>query len=129
MLKRAGHYLVIYAAIIGVVALVCTPLPSSFHQEDQGNLLVVQLPSGATGALPNAVIEQVEDFMLKQPEVLWSACSASLSGQGRMRGASLTLKTSTSIRMLFIGAGFVWWGVWRAVGYPRRRCLSTPINP
>ena len=47
---RAARYLMIYAAIIGAVALVYTRLPTSFlPQEDQGNIIVnVQLPPGAT---------------------------------------------------------------------------------
>src|SRR5690606_31474078 len=71
MLRRAGRYLIIYVAIIGVVALVYTRLPTSFlPAEDQGTLLVnVQLPPGATIERTTQVMEQVEGFMLKQPEV------------------------------------------------------------
>ena len=71
LLRRAARYLIIYVAIIGVVALVYSRLPTSFlPQEDQGNMLVnIQLPPGATLERTRAVIEQVEGFMLKQPEV------------------------------------------------------------
>jgi multidrug efflux pump len=61
-------------------------LPTSFlPNEDQGNLLVnVQLPPGATQKRTLEVIEQVEGFMLKQPEVQsMVACWASAS---RARG-------------------------------------------
>ena len=97
LLKRAGRYLIIYAAIIGVVALVYTRLPTSFlPAEDQGTLLVnVQLPPGATVERTRAVMEQVEGFMLKQPEVqgMVGVLGFSFSGQGQNAGlAFVTLK-------------------------------------
>jgi multidrug efflux pump len=97
LLKRAGRYLVIYAAIIGVVALVYTRLPTSFlPAEDQGTLLVnVQLPPGATFERTRAVMEEVEGFMLKQPEVqgMVGVLGFSFSGQGQNAGlAFVTLK-------------------------------------
>jgi multidrug efflux pump len=71
MLPRAGRYLVIYAAIVGAAAVVYQRLPTSFlPNEDQGTMLVnVQLPPGATQERTRAVMQQVEGFMLKQPEV------------------------------------------------------------
>jgi len=97
MLRRASRYLVIYAAIIGVVALVYTRLPTSFlPAEDQGTLLVnVQLPPGATLERTRAVMEQVEGFMLKQPEVqsMVGVLGFSFSGQGQNAAlAFVTLK-------------------------------------
>ena len=97
MLKRAGRYLVIYAVIIGAVAWVYTRLPSSFlPAEDQGNLIVnVQLPPGATQERTRAVMEQVEGFILKQPEVqsMVGVLGFSFSGQGQNAAlAFVTLK-------------------------------------
>ena len=97
LLKRAARYLIIYVAIIGVVALVYTRLPSSFlPQEDQGNLFVnIQLPPGATQERTRAVIEQVEGFMLKQPEVksMVGVLGFSFAGQGQNSAlAFITLK-------------------------------------
>lgn len=71
MLPRAARYLVIYAAIVGAAAVVYQRLPTSFlPNEDQGTMLVnVQLPPGATQERTRAVMQQVEGFMLKQPEV------------------------------------------------------------
>ena len=97
LLKRAGRYMVIYVAIIGVVALVYTRLPTSFlPQEDQGNLLVnVQLPPGATLERTQDVMAQVEGFMLKQPEVqsIVGVLGFSFSGQGQNAAlAFVTLK-------------------------------------
>lgn len=97
LLKRAGRYLVIYAAIIGVVGVIYVRLPTSFlPAEDQGTLLVnVQLPPGATVERTRAVMEQVEGFMLKQPEVqsMVGVLGFSFSGQGQNAGlAFVTLK-------------------------------------
>ena len=97
MLRRAGRYLIIYVAIIGVVAVVYTRLPTSFlPAEDQGTLLVnVQLPPGATLERTTQVMEQVEGFMLKQPEVksMVGVLGFSFSGQGQNAAlAFVTLK-------------------------------------
>ena len=97
ILRRAGRYLIIYAAIIGVVALVYTRLPTSFLPgEDQGTLLVnIQLPPGATQERTRSVVEQVEGFMLKQPEVqsMVGVLGFSFSGQGQNAAlAFVTLK-------------------------------------
>ncbi|WPB56742.1 efflux RND transporter permease subunit [Xylophilus sp. GOD-11R] len=87
LLKRAARYLIIYVAIIGVVVVVYLRLPSSFlPDEDQGNIIVnVQLPPGATQERTRSVLEQVEGFMLKQPEVrsMVGVMGFSFSGQGQ----------------------------------------------
>jgi multidrug efflux pump len=87
LLKRAGRYLIIYAAIIGVVVVVYMRLPTSFlPSEDQGNIIVnVQLPPGATQERTLAVMQQVEGFILKQPEVqsMVGVLGFSFSGQGQ----------------------------------------------
>lgn len=97
LLKRAARYLIIYVAIIGVVALVYNRLPTSFlPAEDQGTLLVnVQLPPGATFERTQAVMQEVEGFMLKQPEVqsIVGVLGFSFSGQGQNAAlAFVTLK-------------------------------------
>ncbi len=71
MLPRAGRFLVIYAAILAAVGLLYQRLPTSFlPNEDQGYLLVnVQLPPGAAQSRTEAVMKEVEDFFLAQPEV------------------------------------------------------------
>ncbi|MDB5957953.1 efflux RND transporter permease subunit [Ramlibacter sp.] len=97
ILKRAARYLIIYAAIAGVAALIYTRLPTSFlPQEDQGNMLVnIQLPPGATLERTGRVIEQVESFILKQPEVesIVGVLGFSFSGQGQNAAlAFVTLK-------------------------------------
>ncbi|MET0312420.1 MAG: efflux RND transporter permease subunit [Burkholderiaceae bacterium] len=97
MLKRAGRYLVIYAAIIAAVAVLYTRLPTSFlPNEDQGTMLVnIQLPPGATQERTRNVVEQVEAYILKQPEVqsMVGVMGFSFSGLGQNAAlAFITLK-------------------------------------
>ncbi|HZH05762.1 MAG TPA: efflux RND transporter permease subunit, partial [Lautropia sp.] len=97
VLKRAAAYLVIYVAIIVAVGVFYLRLPTSFlPPEDQGNMLVnVQLPAGATQNRTLEVMKQVEDFILKQPEVqsMVGVLGFSFSGQGQNAGlAFITLK-------------------------------------
>ncbi|WP_159917997.1 efflux RND transporter permease subunit [Pantoea sp. 18069] len=97
MLKKAARYLIIYAAILGAVALVYKNLPTSFLPgEDQGTVIAnVQLPPGATLQRTQAVMEEVEKFTLQQPEVasMVSVLGFSFSGQGQNAGlAFITLK-------------------------------------
>src|SRR5947207_4430788 len=62
ILQRAARYLIVYAAIIGVVVLFLARLPASFlPAEDQGYMVVnVQLPPGATRNRTVEVMQQVE---------------------------------------------------------------------
>jgi multidrug efflux pump len=87
VLRRSGRFLFLYAAIIGVVVLLLNRLPTSFlPNEDQGSILVnVQLPPGATVNRSGAVMREVEDFMLKQPEVsaMVSILGFSFAGSGQ----------------------------------------------
>jgi multidrug efflux pump len=97
LLPRAGRALVVYVAVIAGAAVVYSKLPTSFlPNEDQGTMLVnVQLPPGATQERTRAVMEQVEGFMLKQPEVqsMVGVLGFSFSGQGQNAGlAFVTLK-------------------------------------
>lgn len=97
MLRRAPRWLLLYAVIAGVAAFLYTRLPTSFlPAEDQGNMLVnVQLPPGATVERTSSVMEQVEQFILKQPEVqsMVGVLGFSFSGQGQNAAlAFVTLK-------------------------------------
>ena len=94
---RAGRLMIIYALLLGALGWVYMRLPTSFlPAEDQGTLLVsIQLPPGATQERTRAVIEQVEGFMLQQPEVqsMVGVLGFSFSGQGQNAAlAFVTLK-------------------------------------
>ncbi|GAA4427366.1 efflux RND transporter permease subunit [Acidovorax lacteus] len=97
LLRRAGRTLIVYAAIVGAAVVLYQRLPTSFlPAEDQGNLIVnVQLPPGATQERTLAVMQQVEGFMLAQPEVqsMVGVLGFSFSGQGQNAAlAFVTLK-------------------------------------
>ncbi|MDD2712258.1 MAG: efflux RND transporter permease subunit [Simplicispira sp.] len=97
LLRRGGRLMLVYVALVAVVGVLYLRLPTSFlPNEDQGNLLVnIQLPPGATLERTQAVVEKVEDFMLKQPEVqnMVAVMGFSFSGQGQNAGLSfVTLK-------------------------------------
>ncbi|MFN3374989.1 MAG: efflux RND transporter permease subunit [Burkholderiaceae bacterium] len=97
LLHRAGRTLIVYAAIVGAAVVLYQRLPTSFlPSEDQGNLIVnVQLPPGATQERTLAVMQQVEGFMLAQPEVqsMVGVLGFSFSGQGQNAAlAFVTLK-------------------------------------
>ena len=97
MLKRAWRFLIIYLAIIVGVGFLYFRLPTSFlPSEDQGYMIVnIQLPPGATRERTLAVMQQVEGYMLKQPEVksMVSVLGFSFSGQGQNAAlAFVTLK-------------------------------------
>ena len=97
LLPRAGRMLIVYLAIGAAAAWVYVNLPTSFlPNEDQGTMLVnVQLPPGATQERTLEVMEQVEGFVLKQPEVesMVSVLGFSFSGQGQNAAlAFVTLK-------------------------------------
>ena len=87
ILKRTGRFVLIFAGILALVAFLFLRLPNSFlPNEDQGYLIAnVQLPPGATQERTLAVMEQVEDFFLKQPEVdkIVSVLGFSFSGSGQ----------------------------------------------
>jgi len=97
LLKRAGRFMLIYVAIGAAAVVVYMRLPTSFlPNEDQGTMLVnVQLPPGATVERTRNVMEQVEGFILKQPEVksMVGVLGFSFSGQGQNAAlAFVTLK-------------------------------------
>jgi multidrug efflux pump len=97
ILRRSGRFMVLFLAIVGVVVWMFNRLPTSFlPNEDQGFLLVnVQLPPGATQQRTLGVMQQMETFMLAQPEVqaMVSVMGFSFSGAGQNAGlAFVTLK-------------------------------------
>ncbi|HNL41903.1 MAG TPA: efflux RND transporter permease subunit, partial [Ottowia sp.] len=97
LLRRSGRLMLIYLLLAAVVGWMYVRLPTAFlPQEDQGNLLVnIQLPPGATTERTQTVVEQIEGYLLKQPEVqsMVAVMGFSFSGQGQNAGISfVTLK-------------------------------------
>ncbi|MBS0469073.1 MAG: efflux RND transporter permease subunit [Proteobacteria bacterium] len=97
LLRRSGRMMVIYALLVGAVAIVYTRLPTSFlPNEDQGFVLAnIQLPAGASQERTEAALSTVQEFMSQQPEVrdVVTVAGFSFSGQGQNTGISfITLK-------------------------------------
>ncbi|RJG03771.1 efflux RND transporter permease subunit [Noviherbaspirillum sedimenti] len=92
MLGKSLRYMVIYALIIGCVALLYARLPSSFlPTEDQGFIMTnIQLPPGASTHRTREVVKQVEEYYLKQPGVEHVIAVLGFSFSGRGQNAALT---------------------------------------
>ncbi len=102
LLRRGGRMMIIYAVLLGAVALVYTRLPTSFlPNEDQGYIITnIQLPAGAAQSRTSDVLRQVEDYMLKQPEVenIVTVAGFSFSGQGQNAGLAFVILKDWSER-------------------------------
>ncbi|MBS0336402.1 MAG: efflux RND transporter permease subunit [Proteobacteria bacterium] len=97
ILRRTWRFMLLFAVIVGIVAFLFMRLPQSFlPNEDQGYIIAnVQLPPGATEERTLSVMQKVEEFMLKQPEVdkMVSVLGFSFSGSGQNAAlAFVTLK-------------------------------------
>ena len=81
ILQRSGRSLMVYVLVVAAMAVGYTKLPTSFlPDEDQGILMAqMQLPVGATDDRTQAVLKQLESYILQQPEV---EAMISISGMG-----------------------------------------------
>ena len=90
MLRTTGRYMVIYGVIIACVVWMASRMPTSFlPAEDQGYLLAnVQLPPGASTGRTLAIMEQAEQYFMKEPGVagIVSVIGYSFSGNGQNGG-------------------------------------------
>ena len=91
MLGRPGRWLLVYGAILVAAGWMFSKLPGSFlPEEDQGYFLnLVQLPPGASQERTVEVINQVEQFFLKQPEVEHTIGVVGFSFFGRGQNAGM----------------------------------------
>ena len=87
IIRASGRAMVVFAVVVGLVALLFVRLPSSFlPNEDQGYIIAnIQLPPGATLERTNEVMRTAENFIMKQPEVadMVSVLGFSFSGSGQ----------------------------------------------
>jgi multidrug efflux pump len=91
VLGRGTRYLLIFGAIIAVMAVLFIRLPTSFlPEEDQGIMLAqVQLPAGATQEQTLAVLGKVENHFLKDEpnaESIFTVAGFSFAGSGQNAG-------------------------------------------
>lgn len=97
LIKRSLRMMVLYVILVAGAMYLFTGLPGSFlPEEDQGvTLTLVELPSGATAERTVKVLEQLENFYLKQAETqnIISVQGFSFNGSGLNAGlAFATLK-------------------------------------
>ncbi len=90
LIKTSFRYMVIYGVIVAAVAWMAARMPTSFlPAEDQGYLLAnVQLPPGASTGRTLNVMEQAEQYFMKEPGVqaIVSVLGYSFSGNGQNGG-------------------------------------------
>lgn len=88
---RAPRYLLLYLAIVAVVAWLFMRLPSAFlPSEDQGYFInIITLPVGAAQQRTVAVLKQVEQYYFSQPEVQDVIDVAGFSFNGQAQNAAL----------------------------------------
>ncbi|MEJ2802943.1 efflux RND transporter permease subunit [Comamonadaceae bacterium PP-2] len=102
LVRRSGRMMIIYALLVGVVALIYTRLPTSFlPNEDQGYIITnVQLPEGASKERTTEVLTQIEKYMLDQSEVanIVTVAGFSFSGQGQNVGLAFVILKDWSER-------------------------------
>ena len=92
MLRRTGRYLLIYAAVVGAMALLFTRLPKAFlPDEDQGVMFsLVTTPPGTTISNTEKVLDKVRDHFLidekANVESVFTAVGFSFAGRGQNVG-------------------------------------------
>ncbi|WP_017444150.1 efflux RND transporter permease subunit [Gayadomonas joobiniege] len=92
ILKRTIRMLLLYLALVGVLAFLFTRLPTSFlPDEDQGIMFTqMTLPQGASQERSSEVMEGIESFYLEQEkanvESVFSVIGFSFSGRGQNNG-------------------------------------------
>jgi len=92
MLSRTSRYMVIYVAIVVVLAFLFTRLPTSFlPDEDQGIMFTqMSLPVGATKERSIGVMDQIEKHYMEDEKdtvrSVFSVIGFSFSGRGQNNG-------------------------------------------
>ncbi len=94
IIGRAGRFLVIYAVIVGAVALLFMRVPTSFlPDEDQGIIFTLaQLPPGATAERTGKVMDQIYDHYKADKAVssTFTVVGFSFAGSGQNAGIAFT---------------------------------------
>ncbi|EKM0665498.1 efflux RND transporter permease subunit [Cronobacter turicensis] len=99
ILHKTGRYLLLYLLIVAGMTVLFVRLPTSFlPEEDQGVFMtMLQLPSGATQARTQQVLDQVTHYYLNDEKAnvdsVFTVSGFSFSGQGQNAGiAFISLK-------------------------------------
>ncbi|WP_421722073.1 efflux RND transporter permease subunit [Alloalcanivorax xenomutans] len=92
ILGRRGRYLLIYVAVVAVLAFTFTRLPTAFlPEEDQGIMLAqVQLPVGSTQEQTIEVLKKMEYYFLEEEkdavQSIFTVAGFSFAGRGQNSG-------------------------------------------
>lgn len=90
MLKRPGRSMLVYGAIVAIMAVMFVRLPTSFlPEEDQGIFLtMVQLPAGASLERTEAVMDKISAHYQQDPAVIsaFTVSGFSFAGSGQNVG-------------------------------------------
>ncbi|MDB5796020.1 MAG: efflux transporter permease subunit [Noviherbaspirillum sp.] len=102
IIGKTGRYMIVFGLIVACVGLLYARLPSAFlPQEDQGYIVTnIQLPAGASANRTEQVIEQVEQYFLKQPGVerVVAVSGFSFSGSGQNAALAFVPLKDWSVR-------------------------------
>ncbi|WP_046659974.1 efflux RND transporter permease subunit [Lysobacter capsici] len=94
IVTRAGRFMIVFAAMAALMAVLFLRLPSSFlPQEDQGFLFtIVQAPVGATQERTGEVLKKVEEQFLSDKAVdsLFTVQGFSFAGNGQNAGMAFS---------------------------------------
>lgn len=92
MLGRTGRFMLLYLALVGVLAFSFSRLPGSFLPDEDQGLMFTQmvLPAGATKERSMEVMDKVENYYLEQESdnvaSVFSVIGFSFSGRGQNNG-------------------------------------------
>jgi multidrug efflux pump len=91
MLKRPGRSMLVYGAIVAIMAVMFVRLPTSFlPEEDQGIFLtMVQLPAGASLERTEAVMDKISAHYQQDPAVISAFTVSGFSFAGRGQNVGL----------------------------------------
>ena len=91
IVRRTTPYVLLYVGIVAVVGWLFMRLPSAFlPSEDQGYFInSITLPVGATQQRTLAVLKQIEQYYLKQPEVADVIDVAGFSFNGQAQNSAI----------------------------------------
>ncbi|WP_113625521.1 efflux RND transporter permease subunit [Pectobacterium peruviense] len=102
LLSRTGRVMLVYVAILGVLAVAYTRLPSAFlPSEDQGYVMTdIQLPPGATYQRLMTSTKEMENYFLERPAVadVLTLQGFSFSGTGQNAGMGFVMLKDWSER-------------------------------
>jgi multidrug efflux pump len=97
MLKRKTPYLLLYLAIVGVMAFMFTRIPTAFlPEEDQGVLFAqVQTPAGSSAERTQAVVDEMRQYLLDEEsstvKSVFTVTGFNFAGRGQSSGMAFIM--------------------------------------